>query len=70
MTSDMWLEKRDMKHMGRGKKYLKSLGSLAHSDWEIQCFKDILTKDKWVNYLIKESVTKVFVEQPQLHLVW
>ena len=55
--------------MGGGDNSLKISGSLAHLVREKQRFEDILTKDKWVNYLIMESVTKVFVEQSQLHRV-
>ena len=43
------------------------VSSLAFLVWEWCCFEDIFTKDRWLNYLINQSMTKVFVDQPWLH---
>ena len=61
----------DMRYMthDRWKALCQNLRCLALTVRELWCFEDLEGKDDWINELINEIVTWVFVEQLRLHRV-
>ena len=62
VTHDMWYVTHDIWQVGGVK---PSLRISALTVWAWRCFEYLKEKGEWVN----QSVTKVFIEQPQLHRV-
>ena len=73
VTRDTWHVARDTWHVTRdmfgGWTFSQIFSSLALMVCDLWCYEDLEEKDDSLNELKTEWTTRLFIEQPQLHLV-